>query len=114
LLEQSRDTRHQLLFVHCLVRDRSALQKFGGIVGRSKERTALRVAFAGNRSRLFVVMMPAEQRSAECAACISGGRLNPDFFERPFAKNASVPDTIERDTARKTKVALTGQGVGVA
>jgi hypothetical protein len=39
--------------------------------------------------------------------------LNPDFFERAFPKNSPVPDAVEGDTARETKVARAGDCVRV-
>src|SRR5437764_9855271 len=59
-------------------------------------------------------MMPAQQRSAERATGVARGRLDPDFFERSFAKNPAVADAIKRDAAGQAEMRGTRKRVGVA
>src|SRR2546421_9677067 len=96
------------------MRNRRSLQKFSGIISWAEERAALRISFAGNFSRLLMIMMPAQQRSAERTTSVARGWLYPDFLERSFAKNPAVADAIKRNATGQTKIARARQRVGVA
>ena len=50
--------------------------------------------------------MPHQQRRAKRAACVAGGRLNPETFERPFAQQAAIGDAVQGDAAGHHEIAL--------
>ena len=55
--------------------------------------------------------VPDQQRCAERAAGIAGGRLNPDVLERPFTQQAPVRHAVERHAAGHDQVGCVGQAV---
>ena len=54
-------------------------------------------------ARLVEQLVPDEQRRAERAAGVAGGRLDPDVLERPLAQDAAVADAVERDAAGQAR-----------
>src|SRR5437867_2050057 len=55
-------------------------------------------------ARLVEQMIPDKGSRAQGAAGIAGGGLNPDVFERTFAKKAAIGDAIEGDSAGEDEV----------
>ena len=49
-------------------------------------------------------LVPDEQRRAERAAGVAGGRLDPDVLERPLAQDAAVADAVQRHAAGQAQV----------
>ena len=58
-------------------------------------------------ARLLIVDVPGDRSSAYGPARITGGGLNPDIFEWPFAQQSAISDAIERHTAGQADVLLT-------
>jgi len=52
--------------------------------------------------------MSEVQRDANRSASVPGGRLNPDFVERPLPEDPTVTDTIQRNTVSQAQVPASG------
>ena len=52
------------------------------------------------------ILVPCKKSRTDGASRITGSRLYPDVFKRPFPKDSAVADAIECDTTRKTEIFL--------
>src|SRR5262249_62389622 len=72
--------------------------------GRAEQRPLHRVVAAICFSWLFLELMPRRQGGADGSACVTGSRLDPHTFERPFSQDSPIPNTVEGHASRQTEI----------
>src|SRR5918999_1522168 len=76
--------------------------------------SAIKSATASHRPAWLVEkLVPHMEGRTQRSARIAGGRLHPDFLERPFALDAPIRHAVERDTAGEAQVWQPGLRVHV-
>ena len=70
-----------------------------------------RVVLAVHLSRLVFQSVPCRQGHADCTPGVTGGRLDPQAFERALTQDPPVADAVQGHTAGETQVLRTGFAV---